>query len=211
MNIKLQSLFFTKQALTDLRNWLYDRLPTGKVDAWDCILLIKDFVVKMDEYIDALPEGHPPAVKGAEWIYTARRLPNDGDIVFVEYKNGDCSHIAFEESDKQHWLYKIHRWLDESGESPTAAGDGKDRETTENILFATGKFYEEQCTELADVILKELKGAGDGKEAACDFAEWIIGRGFWQSIYDKKWRKQTNELVADTTAQLYDIFKNRPQ
>lgn len=70
----------------------------------------------------------------------------------------------------------------------SAAGDGNYRETIENIIFATGKFYEEQCTELADAILNELKVAGDGKEEAVAFQDWVQENCY---TYSGAWMKLT--------------------
>jgi hypothetical protein len=41
------------QALVEIRNELYDNLPTGKVHAFDLITVIKDHLKKLDEFIDA--------------------------------------------------------------------------------------------------------------------------------------------------------------
>lgn len=69
------------------------------------------------EWLD--PESAPPAAKGViEWVYTAQGLPKDGDIVFVEYKDGDCGHIEYLEVEREWFTKKIHRWLNESDEPP---------------------------------------------------------------------------------------------
>lgn len=169
----------------------------------------------------------PPAVKGA-WVKVSERLPEQRIRVLVTYDNlivleayididgqwkfSDPAWALHDTTGITHWM----RLPALPGESPTAAGDGDPRETIENILYATGKFFEEQCTELADIILKEIKGAGDGKEDAVAFGDWI-GEQNYKSFRTTKhspveWFKGgRSDRKAGTTAQLYDIFKNRNQ
>lgn len=61
---------------------------------------------------------------------------------------------------------KLEPWAQLEAKLPlTAAGDGKAREAIEDILLKTSKHNPEQCSELADAILKDMDRAGDGKEA----------------------------------------------
>lgn len=44
-----------KKELTELRNDLYESIPSGKVDAFQCIKAISDHLDKLDKIIDAIP------------------------------------------------------------------------------------------------------------------------------------------------------------
>lgn len=116
----------------------------------------------------------PPAVKGLQWVKASEFQHSISEIYFAKIGAiKGTGHFARSgnfiwEDESGETLKHRHHDLYILDESPTAAGDGEAREMIENILYATGKFFEEQCTELADIILKEIKGAGDGKEAKYD-------------------------------------------
>lgn len=97
----------------------------------------------------------------------------------------------------------------------TAAGDGNTffRETIEDILFKTGKHNQEQCSELADAILRDTKDAGDGKEDAEAFGEFL--KDYQSTKYypiESKaiygWQLKSGGHIY-TTTELYQLFKSQ--
>lgn len=77
--------------------------------------------------------------------------------------------VAHMEGDsKQEFLEECERlnveWLDETGTA--AQGKYLLRETIEDVLFKTGRHSQEQCSELADLILKDAHGSQSRKEEA---------------------------------------------
>ena len=50
MNDELRRL---NQKLTDIRNELYDYLPTGDLSNWDALNLISNHLGKLDNFIDS--------------------------------------------------------------------------------------------------------------------------------------------------------------
>lgn len=58
-------------------------------------------------------------------------------------------------------------------------------------------------------LIEDESPAAARDEDAVEFAEWIELEGMWQGKHDKKWRRWTNELIANTTAQLYELFKQQ--
>jgi len=45
--------------LIDIRDHLYDKLPTGNVDAWQLLEIIKNHLKELDEYIDNFDREEP--------------------------------------------------------------------------------------------------------------------------------------------------------
>lgn len=102
--------------------------------------------------------------------------------------------------------------LDESAPSGERDPYAGFRETIENIIHSAGKHNQEQCTEIADAILRDLSiglycqkkksPSGEREVDAVAFHDWVL----------------KNEYVIDnraehthTTAQLYGIFKQQKE
>lgn len=120
--------------------------------------------------------------QGAVWVKASDRLPKpatDKEVVFIN-RTHKASLIWKFTSDlgpalnihMDGWALHQWEWLDESGQSEEGANAITDksglRETIEDIILSAGKHNQEQCTEIADAILRESGQSKEGKAVAYD-------------------------------------------
>lgn len=178
-------------------------------------------IALMADCIDEYIASQPPAVKGAEWVkigattdpvktgvYKVRSydtLHNDGGYLY-----GSCAY----NNEVEEWNANWDEWYNES---PTAAGEvscmrKEDYEQIE-INIDGGMAEAEACFQSGFTAghdagyAKAKDAAGDGKGVS-EFIAWLFPTDFSQ-ISEDEW--QNNAGVRFTTAQLYDIFKNKNQ
>ena len=100
------------EALREIRNRLYDSLPTGEIDAnasWEMLQSIKRHVNELDEFCASLSPG---VEDGSGWVKVEDRLPENAGwvndtVMFWSKKHGHaligCYDFEFDDWTQQPW------------------------------------------------------------------------------------------------------------
>lgn len=163
----------------------------------------------------------------AAWIKASERLPGyetpvrwrDGKDHYYATK-GEISLSQMDKPNLEGW-----EWY-ESGATPSGEIEVADkhgfRETIEDIIFSAGKHNQEQCSVIADVILRDLlivsryqskdeSPAAGREEDAVSFADWA-NDNYLKCGDEMKWTPQFgNRRESFTTGQLYELFKQQKE
>lgn len=195
-------------------------------------------------YQDGYTEGWDACKKayrqpGPVWVRASTKLPTPGKVTWrwldraeaysgYDEKRGFVYGTGGASVDPTY--YSEIEWLDESGAAPSGEREVADRhgfrESIEDILLSAGKHNQEQCSEIADVILRDLlivscyqrkdeSGSAATREPDIDelwdeHSEMIdddidsLSRWAGSTVVDKE---QFRTLVA----QLYELFKQQKE
>lgn len=149
--------------------------------------------------------------KGAEWV---KAKPVNNGFYAVKFAGGGYGGRGFKDGEWNQSLTdsKIIAYLDESGQSKGGADVDKPglRETIEDIILSAGKHNQEQCTEIADAILREAGQSKEGNKAReVSMLKWIITEK-WKPATSGGWVKHNNEPpYVLTNKQLWNEWNNQ--
>ncbi len=157
---------------------------------------------------------------GNQWINASVRMPIDKkrNYIFRQAMNTRSARVIYLDhfpdiSKNMQLPIENIEWLDEQPVEQKENEALKDksglRETIEDIILSAGKHNQEQCTEIADAILRESGPSEEGNKerGGKDFADWIAQEGHYKN--DGKWYTFYGVIIAESTEQLWNEWNNQ--